>query len=166
MSVGPFYGTSARDTLNDLGNAERFATGWAGTLAYVPEVGTWRRWDRTRWKDDDDEAVRAAAIIARSWFDDLARESDQSRQKRLLAHAQRSCSANSLHAMIGIAKTLGMTVAQREWDRDPFLIGVENGILDLRTGQPIQPNHAHRISKAVATKYQADAKAPLWCWIP
>ena len=29
------------------------------------ELGIWRRWDRTRWKDDNDEALRAAAIIAR-----------------------------------------------------------------------------------------------------
>ena len=51
-----------------------------------------------------------AQIIARSWFDDLAREADPHRQKRLLAHAQRSCSANSLQAMLTIAKTRGLTI--------------------------------------------------------
>lgn len=115
--------------LNDIGNAERFSNLYWGTLAFVPESGLWRRWDLTRWRDDDDEAVRAAALISRSWFDDLVREADANRQKRLLAHAQRSCSANGLRAMIGIAKTLGLTVFQREWDADPFLLGVQTASL-------------------------------------
>ena len=28
-------------------------------------------------------------------------------------------------------------VPQREWDRDLLLLAVENGVIDLRTGQPI-----------------------------
>jgi len=151
------------DTLNDLGNAERLANDYFGRLAYIPELGVWRYWKDRRWRDDSDEVLRAAAIVGRSWFDDLAHESDQGRQKRLLAHAQRSCSANSLHAMIDIAKTLGLTVPQREWDRDPLLLGVENGIVDLRTGQPIAPDRLMRVCKVAAVTYAPDATAPLWC---
>ena len=65
--------------------------------------------------------------------------------------------------MIDIARTLGLTVPQREWDRDPMLLGVENGVLDLRIGQPIDPDRRHYISRNVATRYIADATAPLWC---
>ena len=45
------------DTLNDLGNAERFANDYFGRLAYIPELGTWRAWRNRRWQDDDDEAL-------------------------------------------------------------------------------------------------------------
>jgi putative DNA primase/helicase len=151
------------DTLNDIGNAERFANDYFGRLAFVPELGVWRAWKNRRWQDDDDEAVRAAATVARSWFDDLAHETDPGRQKKLLAHAQRSCGANSLHNMIGIAKTLDMTVPQREWDVDPMRIGVLNGVIDLRTGQHSANDRLYRISKSVTTPYIADAKAPIWC---
>ena len=70
------------NTLNDIGNAERFAHSYWGSLAFVPEAGIWRRWDRTRWKDDSDEALRDAAVVARSWFDDLAREADPHAERR------------------------------------------------------------------------------------
>ena len=53
------------DALNDIGNAERFQADSAPFLAYVPEIGSWRRWDKLRWKDDSDEAVRCAAFTAR-----------------------------------------------------------------------------------------------------
>jgi len=151
------------DALNDIGNAERFQADWASFLAYVPEIGSWRRWDKFRWKDDNDEAVRCAAFTARQWFDDIAHETDQGRQKKLFAHAQRSCSANSLHNMINIARTLGMTMPQREWDRDPLLLAVENGVIDLRTGKPILPDQRQYISRSAATKFSADATAPNWC---
>ena len=60
---------------NDIGNAERFANFFWGRIAYVPELGAWRRWTGKRWIDDDDEAMRNTQVVARSWFDDLARES-------------------------------------------------------------------------------------------
>ena len=85
------------------------------------------------------------------------------RQRKLLAHAQRSCSANSLHNMINIARTLRMTMPQREWDRDPLLLAVENGVIDLRTGKPILPDQRQYISRSAATKFSADATAPNWC---
>lgn len=151
------------DTLNDVGDAERFAEAHFGLLAYVPELGIWRCWKNRRWRDDDDEALRAAQLIGRSWFDDLSREFDQGRQKRLLARAQRSCSVNSLKAMITIARTRGLTVPIREWDADPLLLGVENGIVDLRRGSTIPPDRLLRVCKIAAVEYVEGATAPLWC---
>ena len=64
------------DALNDIGNAERFYA----ELGAIPCLRSGNRhlapMGRFRWKDDNDEALRAAAFIARSWFEDLARESD------------------------------------------------------------------------------------------
>jgi phage/plasmid-associated DNA primase len=56
---------------NDIGNAERFARFFAGRIAYVLELGAWRRWDGHRWRDDNDEALRNAQVVAKSWFDDM-----------------------------------------------------------------------------------------------
>ncbi|TMH34905.1 MAG: hypothetical protein E6H66_08975 [Betaproteobacteria bacterium] len=147
---------------NDIGNAERFANFFWGRIAYVPELGAWRRWTGKRWIDDDDEAMRNTQVVARSWFDDLARESDSTRQKRLLAHAQRSSSVNSLRAMLEIARTRGLTVPLREWDTDPMLLGTPGGAIDLRTAKALAPDPKLRISKAVAVDFNPAAKAPAW----
>ena len=80
----------------------------------------------------------------------MVRESDSARQKRILQHAQRSSSANSLRAMLDIARTRGLSVRLHEWDNDPMLLGTPAGAIDLRSGKPLEhPDPREYISKAV-----------------
>jgi putative DNA primase/helicase len=148
--------------LNDIGNAERFATFFFGRIAFVPELGSWRYWTGKRWRDDNDEATRYAQQVARSWFDDLTREADSGRQKRILAHAQRSSGAASLRAMLEIARTHGLTVPLAEWDGHPMLLGTPTGAIDLRTGEGLTPDPWRRLGKAVAVDFDPNATAPTW----
>jgi putative DNA primase/helicase len=150
------------EDLNDIGNAKRFARFFVGRIAYVPELGSWCHWSDKRWLDDNDEAMRDAAVIARSWFDDLAEEPDTGRQKRLLAHAQRSSNVNSLRAMLEIARTRGLTVKLPEWDADSMLLGTPAGAIDLRTGTALAPDPRLRIRKAISCNFDPEAKAPTW----
>ena len=63
--------------------------------------------------------------------------------KRMMAHVRYTSKANNLRAMIEMAKSEpGMTVRLSEFDDDPMLLGVANGVLDLRTGTllPISPD--------------------------
>jgi putative DNA primase/helicase len=147
---------------NDIGNAERFMNFFWTRIVFVPELGKWRNWTGKRWVDDDDEAIRNARAVARSWFDDLAHESDGGRQKRILAHAQKSSSTNSLQAMLVIARALGMTVPLHEWDKDPMLLGTPSGAIDLRTGAALSPDPWRRISKVAGADFDPGAKAPTW----
>ena len=169
-TTSPTDGAAHPDSeFNDIGNAERFVRFFSGRIAYVPELGAWRRWTGHRWRDDDDEALRNAQIVAKSWFDDMVRESDSARQKRILQHAQRSSSANSLRAMLDIARTRGLSVRLHEWDNDPMLLGTPAGAIDLRSGKPLEhPDPREYISKAVGCTTEGlfgpdDVKAPTWC---
>ena len=151
------------DTLNDIGNAERFATGWAGTLAYVPEVGIWRRWDRDPLERRRRRGVTRRGDHRSSWFDDLARESDQSRQKRLLAHAQRTLQREQPARDDRHRQDARLDRPAARMGRGPALDGrrERHPRPAHRTTDPADPRH--RIAKAIAVKYQADATAPLWC---
>ena len=52
-------------TLNDVGNAERFVRQWGDDLRYVPELGKWIVWNGTYWEVD-----RADAVVEALTFDD------------------------------------------------------------------------------------------------
>ena len=46
------------------------------------------------------------------------------------------------------------------WDRDPNLLGVRNGVVDLRTGELLPANPAHRITRMTGINYDAAAVCP------
>ena len=48
------------------------------------------------------------------------------------------------------------------WDTDPWLLGVPNGVLDLRTGTLREGQPADRITFATNTPYDPNAECPLW----
>lgn len=81
----------------------------------------------------------------------------------LFKHLQRSSDARSIKAMIEMAKSEpGMTRRLVEFDADPMLLGVANGVLDLRCGKllPISPDVL--VTKRCSVNYDASAKCPLF----
>ena len=72
--------------------------------------------------------------------------------------------ANNLRAMIEMAKSEpGMTVRLSDFDDDPMLLGVANGVLDLRTCTllPISPDVL--VSKRCNVAYDPAAACPRSC---
>ena len=78
-----------------------------------------------------------------------------------MKHAQRSESRYQLDAMLELAKSEpDIANAGDGWDADPVLFGVENGVLDLRTGT-LRPGQANdRITLASPVAYRSDAVCP------
>jgi putative DNA primase/helicase len=48
------------------------------------------------------------------------------------------------------------------WDRDPFLLGVQNGVVDLRIGNFRKAAPADRVTMRVRVAYDPSATCPLW----
>ncbi len=53
-----------------------------------------------------------------------------------------------------------MTVPDDIWDRDPLLLGVRNGVVDLRTGDLLSSSPEQYISLCAGIEFQADAVCP------
>ena len=56
----------------------------------------------------------------------------------------------------------GIAIDASELDKDPDLLGVANGVLDLRTGQFRPAGRGDLITRAAATLYDPAAAAPQW----
>jgi putative DNA primase/helicase len=132
-------------------------------VLYVPQWG-WLVWDGRRWTLDTgghrvltlaaDELPRHFARLA------LAAK-DSSARREALRRALKAMSRHRLSAAIEMAK--GWLLAEpSDFDRDPFLLNVLNGTLDLRTGELRPHTPADRLTKLAPVVYDPGATAPTW----
>lgn len=153
-----------RTHLTDLGNAQRFVVRHGVNARYLHEFKKWVTWGDARWHfDEDGEAARLAKETARSLYAEAAEESDDNRRAAVGKWAAASESATRLKAITELAKTEpGVPVRANELDRDPWLLGVANGVLDLRTGTLRTPRREDYITKRAHVEFHAGAACPMW----
>lgn len=147
--------------LTDVGNAARFVHRWGDDVRYVPNWG-WVRWDEICWRRDETAMVMEfAKETARSILDEAKGARDEDERKALAKHAIKSEAAPRLKAMVDLAASDPAVVARvTEFDANPFLLNVENGTVNLRTGQLVRHSRSDLLTKAVPVSYDPEAECP------
>ncbi len=148
----------------DSGNAIRLVKLFGVDIRYVYEFKKWIHWDGSRWIfDEDGYMFRLAKETARSISQEAANETDESRRRALIQHALKSENKQQLDSMIQVAKTEeGMTISQSQLDQDKYLLGVVNGVVNLRTGGLIDSSKESMITKRCGTVFNPNAVCPQW----
>jgi putative DNA primase/helicase len=149
--------------LTDLGNAERLAVQHGYELRYVPGLG-WHAWDGCRFRrDDDGEVMRRAKFSARSILAEAQHVEDAKRRAEIARWAITSETEPKLRAAVSLARSERVFIAHAdELDADPYLLNVENGTIDLRTGELRACEPADLITRSTAVPYDPDAECPRW----
>jgi putative DNA primase/helicase len=94
-------------------------------------------------------------------LDELKRRLE--RAKRDMRWCLISESAPRINAMLDLARSEdGIPAVPDELDRDPWLLNVQNGTLDLRTGRLREHRREDLLTKVCPTRYDARAGCPLW----
>lgn len=152
--------------LTDLGNARRFVAMHGNVIRFVPAWKAWLLWDGRCWQRDDLGAVhRLARETVATMYLDAAKEENDDRRRKLAAFAIGSESEKRLRAMVSLAESEdGIAVRENTLDRDPWLLNVANGTLDLRTGELRGPDPADLVTHALDVSYEPDSTCPLW-WL-
>jgi putative DNA primase/helicase len=152
--------------LTDIGNAERLVQAHGQDLRYCASMGIWRVWDGRRWPADDlgDVELRAKDV-ARTLFElaDRAKgdvnSSAQKQREQLLKFALLSENDSRIRAALRRARVEpAVAVRAREFDVDGWLLNVENGTLDLRTGQLRPHRREDLITKLATTRFDPAAR--------
>lgn len=158
--------------LTDVGNAERLVERHAADLRYCYPLGQWLCFDGQRWRGDDaGEVERRSKETVRAMLREAAPE-EGSTDKDLARHALASESRARIEAMIALARSEpGVPVRPEELDPDQWLLNVENGTIDLRTGELRKHRREDLITKLAPVEYDPAAEAPSWevClerWLP
>ena len=158
------YGLAA----DEFGNGERFAAHHGERAKYCPQKEAWTVYniEEGRWVEGARaglEAETLAKLTARSLLLEAARTLDPARYQMLFKHAQNNQSVARLGAMLKAARLVeGMTVDATDFDRNPLLLNVQNGTLDLETGR-LRPNDpADLLSRLAPVVFDPKAKCPIF----
>ena len=153
-------------TLTDTGNADRLVALHGDRLHYVSTWGRWFWWDDTgRWdRDDHDVRVREAAKdVGYALKAEAAKQPDDKQAKSMFAYALQSLNARGISGMVDLARGIeGIPLDHEDLDADGWLLGVENGVVELRTGVLRDADPSDLMTKQCPVPYEPDAEAPRW----
>ena len=150
--------------LTDLGNAEYFAARFGADVRYDHRRQRWVVWTGHRWQPDADALVRRLAKRAiRQRLADAAALDDAGGRAKLAKWALASESRGRLEALLWLAQAEKPIADDgRQWDADPWLLGVPNGVIDLRTGACRDGRRNDRLTMNAAVPFDAAAHCPRW----
>jgi putative DNA primase/helicase len=143
----------------DVGNAEMFSALYAERLRFDHKRGRWLTWKDGRWwsKDEIKGVVKMAKNVARLRLRKAGDNVDETRW------ALRSEARQRLEAMVELAKSEPPLADSGEgWNSNPWLLGVANGVVDLRTGQLRDGKQSDKITLHSKVAFDPTSKAPRW----
>lgn len=152
----------------DVANAARLVAKHGENVRWV---GPWDKfvvWYNTRWKTDDQLAID---LMAKDVADDLFSEiasafkaggaTDGRTVNAMYAHAKHGSTKDGVRNMIALAKS-ELAIGPDVLDRDPWLLNVENGTLDLRAGALRPHRREDWITKVAPVTFDPAAASPQW----
>jgi putative DNA primase/helicase len=146
---------------NDTGNAERLSTLYGHELLYCSERKSYYVWTGLQWRFDEFvEAEKRAEKAMLEAFADARHIADGERRKAFLRFVNSSLSRAALANMLHLAKKKVRAVSVNDFDRDPWVLNVENGTVDLQTGS-LRPHRADDfLSRLIRLRYDPHAECP------
>lgn len=150
----------------DVRNSRYFADTWADQLVYLPERNAWMKWQGGRWAAcTAGEEVECAKVTCQALFAAAGQElaKDQERGRKLAREAAQSHLASRLKAMVELARSdPKLAVSASRLDADDHLLGVRNGVVDLKKGA-LMPNRPELlITRHAGGDYVGEAQCPRW----
>lgn len=165
-SLGQTSPLAVSDFCTDLGNARRLVHRHGVNIRFIVEWNKWIVWNELseRWELDQNGAVMRLA--EETTLDMLAHAltmNNQGDRDQWLKHAMRSQSEPRLRAMVNLAQSEdGVTISADRLDADPWLLGVQGGVIDLRIGTFHPPRREDLITKCTGVPFDASADCPNW----
>jgi putative DNA primase/helicase len=156
--------------LTPMGNAERFLRDYrCDTLwvegATINSSGTFYCWDGQRWQADNARAV----LLAKETVSNLkmlvsaAIEAGlKSDSVKSLVSFWRSCENDHKVGEILALARWNLAIKQGKFDSDPNLLGVRNGVVDLRTGTLRPAVRGDYLTKQANVTFDSSAMCPTW----
>jgi len=148
----------------DAGNGELFAHLYGDRLRYDHRRKRWLLWLGHWWVPDADAEVRRLAkLTARRLYRDAAGVDNLKEREAEARWAIGSESRMRLDATLSLAQAeRPIADTGHDWDLNPWLLGVANGVIDLRTGTLHDGRPENRLTMHSPTAYNPDAPCPRW----
>jgi putative DNA primase/helicase len=157
-------GRPGQRSLSDTGNGRRLVDTFGSSVRYTPGIG-WFIWDGQYWKPDAEDlgmqelAKKLPPIIAT----EVVHYEEPEKKNEVIKWAGQAKSNSRLKASIESANSDGRIVTSVEsWDGDAYLLGVANGVVDLRTGELLRGRPDLHITKRASVGYTQGLRNVRW----
>lgn len=150
----------------DIRNARHFATMFCGRMLYVHGLNAWLRWSDDRWVlCDQGQEIEAVKLAAQAMMADATASLavDQDRGKGRVREAMTAHNITRLKATLELARPEpGMSTRPADLDANPTLLGVGNGVVDLKSGTLLPNRPDMLITRYCEADYDTAATCPRW----
>jgi len=148
--------------LTEFGNCDRMLDKYGDSLMFVPETDAWYCWTGVYWKRSTKTEIE---FYAKETIRGLVHEAGEHEQD--IAEFYDFCKISQQAKMVRNVVDLASSdprvcVPACELDKHKGLLCVQNGVVNLRTGELMQPDPAYRMTRACACDYNPKAQAPLF----
>ena len=157
-------GTPGKRSLTDVGNGRRLLDSFGGSIRYTPSVG-WFIWNGNYWRPDPEdlgiqELTKKLAPIVVS---EIRHYDDADKQTEVIKWANQAKSNNRIRGAVDSARsdTRAFTEVSK-WDSNDHLLGVANGVIDLKTGNILKGNPDLFITKRSSVSYTPGLRNARW----
>ena len=148
----------------DLGNAQRLVWQHGSILHYIPARGKWLMWRQGRWAyDETNQIMQVAKQTVKAMYAEAAQVTSDKERAALARHALHSESEARLRAMVTLAQSEdGIPLTPDKLDVNSWLLNVQNGTIDLKTGQLHRHNQHDLLTRIIDVPFDPNAKCPHW----
>ena len=160
-----------RFPLSDVGNAAVFAHLYGDRVRFVHRAGQggrgtgdWHIWDGVRWRRDDiQQVVSMASDVWRARTEAAAALEDHEKARAALKWAKSTMSSYNIRSMLDLARSqTPIALSPGTFDRDRWLLCVQNGVIDLKAGSYRASSPDDLLSMQAGVAFDADASCPSW----
>ena len=166
VSTPSSTGTRSAETdfHTDLGNARRLVIRHGENIRYIPEWNKWIVWNNFRWEIDEDGAImRLAKETVEAMYSEALTLANEQNRTALLRRAIRGQAEARLKAMVSLAESeAAVVLPANKLDADPWLLGLQNGVVELKTGKFRPTRREDLITKRANVTFDEKAQCPNW----
>lgn len=148
----------------ELGNAKRLVAACGDDIRFNPEQKKWYEWDGRVWAKDRIASVKVHMKgIADEMLQQAAGMPESAERTALIKWALQSESQHTISSSLALAESEpNVPVLTEQFDSDIYLLNVNNGTLNLRTGEFRDHKREDLLTKIAPVDYDPNAKCPRW----
>jgi putative DNA primase/helicase len=156
-------GTPEKRSLTDVGNGRRLVDSYQSIIRYTPGLG-WFSWSGNHWEPDiENLALRELCKQMASSIASEVVSYEEKDRTDVLKWAINAKSTSRIDAAIKNANSdHRINVRVDDWDSNPHLLGVANGVVDLKTGKLLKGRPDLHITRRSPVAYTPGLKSARW----
>jgi putative DNA primase/helicase len=148
----------------DATNAQRLFKEHGKDIRYNAAWKKWLVWNGNHWVMDEGALIHGRGLqTIRNIYDEVLKTDDWQERIEIENYAKLSESMRRRKAFVKATSVIeALNIGSDDLDRNPWLLSVKNGTIDVTTGEFREHRQEDMITKIANVDYDPQADCPLW----